>query len=420
MKMVQSLCVVVFMSMAATGAAGAEWTAFRGTGDGRATSTSLPTTWSSDSNIAWAVRLPSTGQSSPVVWNGRAFLTATSGETKDVLHALCYQLSDGRQLWQRDLKSSRPFKRGARTSVAAPTAAVDADGVYFLFDSGDLFAFDHEGKSLWHADVNQLAGPFQSDYDFASSVRPSSTGLVVHYTHTGPSAVVSIARDSGRLQWKHELTPDGEGSWNTPIVTTVKGDEAVLISRAGGAVALRARTGERLWGYETKWTRATALPSMVTSGTLVIVPSAEPTGTVAVPVENGGEPVWRASGPSNGITSPLVVGEYLFLVSSPGVVFCLRVATGEELWRHRLPASGWASPIAVGDHAYFFTAQGGTTILAAEPSLRIVGVNTLDLPEPLYSVVPIRDGFLFRTPTRLIKVANVPSSQSVHLDAKVP
>lgn len=398
----------------------ADWTAFRGTGDGRAESRSLPTTWSSSSNIAWAVRLPATGQSSPVVWNGRAFLTATSGDTKDVLHAFCYQLSDGRQLWQRDLKSSRPFKRGPRTSVAAPTAAVDRDGVYFLFDSGDLFAFDHAGSQRWHVDLNQLAGPFQGDYDFASSVRPTATGLVVHYTHTGPSAVVSIARDSGRLQWKHDLLPDGEGSWNTPIVTTVKGDEAVLLSRAGGIVALRARTGERLWGYETKWSRATALPSPVTAGALVIVPSADPNGTVAMPIEGPGEPVWRAKGPSNGITSPLVVGDYLFLENSVGVVFCLRVATGEELWRHRLAASGWASPIGVGDAAYFFTAEGVTVILAAEPSLRIIQENTLDLPEPLYAVVPVSDGFLFRTPTRLVKVANVPASQSIRLDGSRP
>lgn len=416
----QCVYLMLMVSIAGGRTAAAEWTAFRGTGDGRARATSLPTTWSSDSNIAWAVRLPSTGQSSPVVWNDRAFLTATSGDSKDVLHAFCYRTSDGRQLWQRDLKSSRPFKRGPRTSVAAPTAAVDADGVYFLFDSGDLVAFDHAGTQRWHADLNQLAGRFQGDYDFASSVRPSSTGLVVHYTHAGPSAVVSIARDSGRLQWKHDLTADGEGSWNTPIVTTVQGDEAVLLSRAGGVVALRARTGERLWSYQTKWTRATALPSLVTSGSLVIVPSADPTGTVAVPVTGPGEPVWRSQGASNGITSPLVVGDYLFLVNSIGVVFCLRATTGEELWRHRLPASGWASPIGVGDVAYFFTAEGVTVIVAAEPALRVIRENTLDLPEPLYAVVPVSDGFLFRTPSRLIKIANVPASQSVHLDAKTP
>ena len=35
-------------------------------------------------------------------------------------------------------------------SKAAPTAAVDADRVYAFFETGDLAAFSHAGKPLWH------------------------------------------------------------------------------------------------------------------------------------------------------------------------------------------------------------------------------------------------------------------------------
>jgi outer membrane protein assembly factor BamB len=393
----------------------AEWGAFRGAGDGRAPSVALPRHWSGDSNVAWAVRLPASGQSSPVIWKQRAYLTGVSGDSKENLHAFCYSAKDGKLLWQRDLKASRVKKRAPRMSIAAPTGAVDAKHVYFLFDSGDLFAFSHDGKQKWHADVNQFAGPFVSDHDFGGSVRPTSSGLVIHYGHTGPSAVFSVSKEEGKLQWKHEVAPEG-GSWSTPVVATSgEGGELVLFSRSGGVVALQAKTGERLWAFETKWSRSNAIPSVVASLEVVVVPSAERGGTLALSMRNPKEPIWRAKQASNGMTSPLVVGEYLFLVNTIGVVYCLRLRTGEELWQHRLPGSAWASPIAVGDAAYFFTAEGASAILAAAPELQIIAKNDLPLTDPLYAVVPAGDGFLFRTLTQLVRVASVPPGKSTRL-----
>jgi outer membrane protein assembly factor BamB len=392
-----------------------DWTAFRGTGDGRATQTVLPSEWAADRNIAWDVKLPGGGQSSPVLWKDKIFLTATQGDNKETLLALCYSAKDGKLLWRKDLPSSRPQKRAPRTSLSAPTAAVDGKLVYFLFDSTDVFAFDHAGRQKWHTDLNKLVAPFQIEHDFGSSIRPTRDGLVVHLNHLGPSAVVSLAKSSGQLQWKHDLAPEG-GSWNTPLVTGTGDAETVLFSRAGGVVALSAKSGERRWGYEAKWSRGTALPSLVTAGDLVIVPSAERTGTVAISMAKPGELVWRAKQATNGMISPLVVGDYLFLVNTIGVVQCLRATTGEELWQYRMPGSGWAAPIGAGNQAYFFTADGTSVILAAGPELKVLQKNELPLAQPLYAVVPAGNGLLFRTPGELLKVAPVAAGKSVRLE----
>ena len=398
---------------------GSEWAAFRGKGDGHANNPALPQLWSADTNIAWAIRLPAAGQSSPVLWKDLIFLTGTTGDNKENLHALCYSAKDGQLLWRRDLKSSRPQKRAPHTSLSAPSAAVDSKRVYFLFDSTDIFAFDHKGRPQWHTDLNQVVAPFQIEHDFGSSIRPTSKGLVVHVNHLGPSAVVSIARENGKLQWKHDLAPEG-GSWNTPIVIGAGTSETVLFSRAGGVTALRADNGERLWAYQTKWSRGTALPSLVTADELIIVPSAERSGTVAISPANPEKPIWRAKQATNGMISPLVAGEYLFLENTIGVIQCVRAKTGEELWQHRKPSSGWAAPIASGDRAYFFTAEGTTLVLSVASELKLVAKNELPLSEPLYSVVPIRDGLLFRTPTQLLKVAEISKERSVRLEPAPP
>ncbi len=64
------------------------WTGFRHDGSSRSDARSLPLTWSPTENFAWRVPLPGYGQSSPVVWNGRAYLTAIEGPEKETLHGV--------------------------------------------------------------------------------------------------------------------------------------------------------------------------------------------------------------------------------------------------------------------------------------------------------------------------------------------
>src|SRR5262245_17151883 len=60
---------------AAVGAAEPDWPQFRGpAGLGVADNWPLPMQWSGP-NVAWAIDIPGRGWSSPIVWNGRVFVT---------------------------------------------------------------------------------------------------------------------------------------------------------------------------------------------------------------------------------------------------------------------------------------------------------------------------------------------------------
>ena len=57
-----------------------DWTQFRGPkGDGKSLSVA-PVTWTSSSNVKWAVELPGRGVSSPIVVGNDVFVTAFSVE----------------------------------------------------------------------------------------------------------------------------------------------------------------------------------------------------------------------------------------------------------------------------------------------------------------------------------------------------
>src|SRR3982074_762877 len=60
----------------ATVAAGGEWPQFRGPGNaGVSGEAKLPEEWGADKNVAWKVKVPGYGWSSPIVWGNRGFIT---------------------------------------------------------------------------------------------------------------------------------------------------------------------------------------------------------------------------------------------------------------------------------------------------------------------------------------------------------
>src|SRR6516165_7447814 len=80
----------------------ANWPAWRGpTGQGFCEDKNLPLKWSYRYNVRWKVKLAHQGNSTPVVWGDRIFLTqANRGGSQRSL--LCFARADGKLLWQRD------------------------------------------------------------------------------------------------------------------------------------------------------------------------------------------------------------------------------------------------------------------------------------------------------------------------------
>src|SRR6266540_16130 len=95
----RTLAAIFAIALVATASA-ANWPAWRGpTGDGVCTETGLPTTWSPTENVKWKTPLPERGNSSPIVWNDRVFVTqAIEKEGRRLL--LCFERATGKELWR--------------------------------------------------------------------------------------------------------------------------------------------------------------------------------------------------------------------------------------------------------------------------------------------------------------------------------
>ena len=177
------------------------WPAFRGSGNSISAAKALPLKWSPTENVAWTVELPGYGQSSPVVWKDRVFVTSAEGESKDTLHVLRLDLATGKEAWRKSFPNAQRVKATDYVSRSAPTPVVTADRVFALFESGDLLALDHAGKQVWRRNLEADFGPLRGNHGLGTSpVLAGDTLLVLVAQGTSYLLAVDAATGEGPVE----------------------------------------------------------------------------------------------------------------------------------------------------------------------------------------------------------------------------
>jgi outer membrane protein assembly factor BamB len=362
----------------------AAWPGFRGDGSSTSAAKNLPVTWSPARNVAWRTPLPGYGQSSPVVWGGRVFLTAVDGEEKENLFVVAVDTRSGVVAWKKEFTATQKGKNNPMMSRAAPTPVVDAGGVYCLFESGDLIALTHEGTKLWQRPLAKDFGEFKNNHGLGSSLAQSGRAVFAQVDHAGPSYLLAVDKSSGEDLWK--AARPNRTAWTSPVVTTVHGKPAVVASGGGTLVAYDAATGKELAALDGLV--GNTIPSPTAAGEFIVIGAGEnrmKPDLVASARSNccvrataaGFETVWHGAKAISQHASPLVHREHVYFVTKVGVVHCVDLKTGRERYAERLDAPCWATPVGAGDHVYFFGKDGVTTVLKAGPEFEKVAANRL-------------------------------------------
>ena len=80
----------------------ADWPSWRGpSGQGFCEEKDVLLKWSDTKNVKWKIALEHQGNSTPVVWGERIFLTQSNKDGL-VRSLLCFARADGKLLWQKD------------------------------------------------------------------------------------------------------------------------------------------------------------------------------------------------------------------------------------------------------------------------------------------------------------------------------
>src|SRR5438128_1226665 len=103
----------------------ANWPAFRGpTGDGISLEKKLPLKWSATENVRWKTPLPEGGNSSPVVWGNRIFLTQAVDKGSRRL-VMCFDRAKGKLLWQQETSYSEKEATHSDNPYCSATPVTD-------------------------------------------------------------------------------------------------------------------------------------------------------------------------------------------------------------------------------------------------------------------------------------------------------
>jgi outer membrane protein assembly factor BamB len=361
------------------------WPEFRNGGSSTSAST-VPDTWSPESGIAWQKELPGYGQSCPVVFNSRVFLTAVVGPMKDQCAVICLDLKTGEQIWSYELEASTKSASNYMAARSAPTPMADENGAYAFFEGGDVVALNLDGSEKWKRSLTTDYGAFENNHGLGSSPTQTKDLVIINIEHKGPSYLVAIEKATGKTIWKSDR-PSGS-SWTSPIVVEHEGREIIIVSSGGTVDGYDPADGKQIW--TVGGLSGNSVPSPTAVGPYLFVGARIPEfgstqdaaqSNLCIKLdttpEGKHEVMWRASKAVCDYASPVVDRDCAYYLNSVGVLFCIDSATGETHYTQRLGTTCWATPIVAGENIFFFGKDGTTQVIKSGPTFVKVATNQL-------------------------------------------
>lgn len=370
---------LLFLTLAllsvATTAQDANWPRWRGPRqDGHSSDKTLPTKWTGD-NIVWKADLPGIGQSSPVIWEDRIFLTSAL-ENGRVRVVVAVNRKTGAPLWQQTAWTGEPEPIHAMNSWASATCVTDGEVVIAFFGKGGLHAYTVEGKHLWSKDLGRFEGPW------GTSACPVLVGdLVVQNCDADVDAyLIALDKKTGNEAWKTKRR-DHRG-WSTPVLVQTPTRQELVLNGHEGVQSYDPKTGQEYWFCKSFIGRGE--PTVTPAGEILCVVNGQPGDFYSVRPGGNGDVTsthmpWHTPRKSGrDCSSPIVIGNYILVTSLDGIATCYDVTDGHVLWKERLAGKFSASPIAANGLAYYLNENGKTFVIEPGPELKVVAEN--DLP----------------------------------------
>jgi outer membrane protein assembly factor BamB len=389
--------------VAVEGEAADYWTRWRGpSGQGVVESSGYPDRWSATDNIAWKVPVPGSGNSSPIVWRDRIFLT-TAYDGGARLSVLAFRRSDGAPLWE----TFSPVPAGRahqKNGFASATVSTDGQRVFASFGSV-LLALDLEGTLEWHQELGRI----DNYHGPAGSPLLYKDRLIVYQDQSRNSFIAAFDTRTGRELWR--TLRRATVGWGTPIAIHVADHDEVIVNGEREVRAYDPESGRELWSC--LGTTREVIPTPVVGYGMVFCASGRAGPTLAIKPGGTGDVTgthleWTSPRGSPFVPSPLLYGGRLYTINDmASIVTCLDATTGESVWQGRLGTArreGFsASPVGVDGKVFFTSDDGETFVLAAGPTFNLLHVNQLGA-RTLASPALVDGRWYFRTDRHLLAV----------------
>lgn len=307
----------------------------------------------------------------PIIADGRVFVLDAD------THVYAFDAKTGKPVWDKSLVPDITIGKSSLFGLIGPNKVDPSKGFGggLAYDGGKLFAATgfanvialdaHTGKELWKSDT---------------TVPVHSAPVVVDgriYVVTQENETQALDATDGHELWSHHGTVESAGVLSSASVG-VSGDTVVVPYSSGELFALRAENGTPAWNDTLTRT------GNVTSLTIIndiagrpvidrnLVFAISHSGTLAAINFRSGSRAWTRN--IAGIQTPLIAGEYVFVVSTDGEVVCLNRGDGRVRWTASLPSFEdpvgkrgpivWTGPLLVSNFLVLVSSNGKAELLS--------------------------------------------------------
>jgi outer membrane protein assembly factor BamB len=355
---------------------------------------SLPLQWSETQNVAWKTEIPHLGLSTPVVMEGKAWLTTATREGHDAF-VLCIDAESGEVLLNKKLfHSEQPEPLGNNINTyASPSAVLEPGRAYISFGSTGTACLDAVTfETLWSRrdlPCRHYRGPGSSAILHGQLLILTMDGVDQQY-------LVALDKRNGQTVWKTDRTafwddldsqglPKREGdmrkAYSTPLVVKMNGRTQMISAGAKAAYGYDPTTGNKLWQIDHR-DHSSSASLVYGAGMVYVMTGFSKAECLAIRVDGQGEVsdthiAWRYRKGMPRTPSPVLTKGLLFTLADNGTVTCLNAKTGEPVWSERLDGKYAASMLLARDRLYCASQEGTTTVLKAGAEYKVLASNVL-------------------------------------------
>lgn len=317
---------------------------------------------------------------SPVISNGVIFVMDGDNEVSAISE------TDGDKLWDykievEEREKTREGRVGIIERARDPLSFLDGSGrdkegvgggvtvdgglVFVASGIGAMIALDPQtGEEKWRYESRT---PMHS-------APVASNGRV--FVVSDDNEVFAFNANTGEVLWTYQAIVESARMLTSPAPAVV--DDVVLVPFSSGElVALQVQNGGVLWQDAlSSSARLTPLASLndIASGPAVadgyVIASAQSGVMTAFDLRTG-QRIWRQ--PAGTIGFPLIVGDFVYAVTTEGQVVCLSKLDGTVVWLQQLESFEnakkrkkrivWAGPIMAGNRLFLASSKGKKIII---------------------------------------------------------
>jgi outer membrane protein assembly factor BamB len=288
------------------------------------------------------------GRGTPVIWNGRVYGIGWEGEDKDLEEVVyCLDESNGALQWELRFSDFITDIIYDRYSLGAPTVDVETGNVLFLTAAGLFNCATAEGELLWqHSLMSEFGRLSFPNGRYGAPVIDGDLAIFhIISSHWGPlgparDRILAFNKNTGEHVWTSSApdTPK-DSSFANPVFDWKDGRRVLYVGTGCGNLScVDARTGEPIWHFKMSIGGINSSALLYDGGVIAIHGKenidASHIGRM-VSVDGDGKERWRNELVAF-TSSPVLVGDRVYVTTHTGKLCCVNADTGEVLWTERL------------------------------------------------------------------------------------